>query len=49
MKVMLATPPWRSTERWPPLGLLYLAGSVKRERGDDVVVEDAFCRNLSVD
>lgn len=49
MKVMLATPPWRTTERWPPLGLLYLAGSVKRERGDDVVVEDAFCHNLTAE
>ena len=47
MKVLLATPPWKSTELWPPLGLLYLAGSLKRSRGDEVVVVDAFCENLT--
>jgi anaerobic magnesium-protoporphyrin IX monomethyl ester cyclase len=49
MKVMLTTPPWKTTEKWPPLGLLYLAGSVKKERGDDVVVVDAFCHNMTVE
>ncbi|MDW5563098.1 MAG: radical SAM protein [Methanomassiliicoccus sp.] len=49
MKVMLTTPPWKTTEKWPPLGLLYLAGSVRKERGDEVVVVDAFCHNLTVE
>jgi anaerobic magnesium-protoporphyrin IX monomethyl ester cyclase len=49
MKVMLTTPPWSTTEKWPPLGLLYLAGSVKKARGDQVVVVDAFCHNLTVE
>ena len=49
MKLMLTTPPWRTTEKWPPLGLLYLAGSVKKERGDEVVVVDAFCHNLTIE
>ncbi|MBI0583470.1 MAG: radical SAM protein [Methanomassiliicoccus sp.] len=49
MKVLLATPPWKTTEMWPPLGLLYLAGSIKKERGDEVVVVDAFCHNLTIE
>jgi radical SAM superfamily enzyme YgiQ (UPF0313 family) len=49
MKVMLTTPPWKTTEKWPPLGLLYIAGSVKKERGDEVVVVDAFCHNMTVE
>ncbi len=47
MKVMLSTPPWKTTEMWPPLGLLYLAGSVRQTRDDDVVVVDAFCQNYT--
>ena len=48
MKIFLSTPPGRTTERWPPLGLLYIAASVKQQRGQDVVVvEDAFCKNWS--
>lgn len=49
MKIMLTTPPWKTTEKWPPLGLLYLAGSLKKERGDEVVVVDAFCHNMTVE
>lgn len=47
MKVLLTSPPGQTTERWPPLGLLYLASSIKQHRGDEVVVLDAFCMNLS--
>ena len=49
MKVMLSTPPWRTTELWPPLGLLYLAGAVRQNRDDEVVVVDAFCQNYAAD
>ncbi len=34
---------------WPPLGLLYIAGSIKKGRKDDVKIIDAFCRNLTKD
>ena len=47
MKVMLSTPPGTTTEMWPPLGLLYLAGSIRQKREDEVVVVDAFCHNLT--
>lgn len=46
MKVMLLTPPGKTTELWPPLGLLYIAANLKKLRKDDVIVVDAFCRNL---
>jgi anaerobic magnesium-protoporphyrin IX monomethyl ester cyclase len=49
MKILLATPPWKTTEMWPPLGLLYIAGSIKKVRGDEVVIVDAFCRNMTKD
>lgn len=49
MKVMISTPPWKTTELWPPLGLLYLAGSVRQKTNHDVVVLDAFCRNYTPD
>ncbi len=49
MKVVLATPPARTTERWPPLGLLYIASSLRARRDDEVRVIDAFCAGLSVD
>ena len=48
MKVVLSTPPGRTTERWPPLGLLYLASSVRAGRSDTIRVIDAFCENLSI-
>jgi radical SAM superfamily enzyme YgiQ (UPF0313 family) len=47
MKVLLSTPPGKTTELWPPLGLLYIASSVKAKRGDEVKVIDAFCENLT--
>jgi anaerobic magnesium-protoporphyrin IX monomethyl ester cyclase len=47
MRILLSTPPWKTTELWPPLGLLYIAGAVKRAREDEVVVVDAFCENLA--
>lgn len=46
MKVMLLTPPGKTTERWPPLGLLYVAANIKKLRKDSVKVVDAFCLNL---
>jgi len=47
MKVLLSTPPGKTTELWPPLGLLYIASSMKAKRGDEVKVIDAFCENLT--
>jgi len=47
MKVLFSTPPGNTAEKWPPLGLLYLAASLKRHRSDDVKVVDAFCMNLT--
>jgi anaerobic magnesium-protoporphyrin IX monomethyl ester cyclase len=47
MKVVLSTPPGQTTERWPPLGLLYIASSCLKTRSDDIRVIDAFCENLS--
>ena len=49
MKVLLSTPPGKTTELWPPLGLLYIASSLRARRREDVQVLDAFCRNLSGD
>ncbi|HIH00566.1 TPA: radical SAM protein [Thermoplasmata archaeon] len=48
MKVVLSTPPGRTTERWPPLGLLYIASSCRKTRDDEIRVIDAFCENLSI-
>lgn len=47
MKVVLSTPPGKTTELWPPLGLLYIASSMREQRSDDVRVIDAFCENLT--
>ena len=47
MKVLLSTPPGNTTERWPPLGLLYIASSLRQIRSDDIRVVDAFCENLT--
>ncbi|UCE92231.1 MAG: radical SAM protein [Methanobacteriota archaeon] len=47
MKVVLSTPPGKTTERWPPLGLLYIASSCLKARSDEMRVLDAFCENLS--
>ncbi len=47
MKVVLSTPPGKTTELWPPLGLLYIASSSAAKRRDDVKVIDAFCENLT--
>jgi radical SAM superfamily enzyme YgiQ (UPF0313 family) len=47
MKVLLSTPPGKTTELWPPLGLLYIASSVKAKRRDEIKVIDAFCENLT--
>lgn len=46
MKVVLSTPPGQTTERWPPLGLLYIASNVRAHRSDRVQVIDAFCEGL---
>ena len=45
----MCTPPGKTTEKWPPLGLLYIAGSIKQKRKDEVEVVDAFCLNLTKD
>jgi anaerobic magnesium-protoporphyrin IX monomethyl ester cyclase len=44
---MLCTPPGKTTELWPPLGLLYIASNLKKRRGDEVEIVDAFCLNLT--
>lgn len=49
MKILLSTPPGKTTELWPPLGLLYLASSLRARGRQDVQVLDAFCHNLSGD
>jgi anaerobic magnesium-protoporphyrin IX monomethyl ester cyclase len=49
IRVLLSTPPGRTTELWPPLGLLYIASSCAAKRDDEVKVIDAFCENLSED
>lgn len=50
MKVFLSTPPGRTMEKWPPLGLLYLSASIRSHRpGDEVVIVDAFCRDMSAE
>ncbi len=47
MKVLLSTPPGKTTELWPPLGLLYIASSLRARGRTNVKVLDAFCRNLN--
>jgi radical SAM superfamily enzyme YgiQ (UPF0313 family) len=49
MKVLLTSPPGTTTEKWPPLGLLYIASTLRTIREDVVEVVDAFCENLSID
>ena len=49
MKIMITTPPAKTTELWPPLGLLYIAANLKKHRNDDIKVVDAFCLNLDGD
>ncbi len=49
MKILLSTPPGHTTELWPPLGLLYIASSLRARGRTDVQVLDAFCRNLGAD
>jgi len=49
MKVILSTPPGKTTELWPPLGLLYIASSVRAKRKDEIKVIDSFCENLTPD
>lgn len=49
MKIMLTTPPWKTDELWPPLGLLYIAANLRKHRNDEVKVVDAFCLNLDGD
>jgi len=49
MRVLLSTPPGKTTELWPPLGLLYIASSCMAKRNDEVKVIDAFCENLTED
>ncbi len=49
MKIMISTPPAKTTELWPPLGLLYIAANLKKHRNDHIKVVDAFCLNLDGD
>lgn len=49
MKVFLSTPPGRTGEKWPPLGLLSLSASIRHDRPQhQVVVVDAFCRDMGI-
>jgi anaerobic magnesium-protoporphyrin IX monomethyl ester cyclase len=43
----LSTPPGKTLEKWPPLGLLYIASNIRENRSDEVIVLDAFCEGLS--
>lgn len=47
MNVLFSTPPGNTTEKWPPLGLLYLATNLIMQRNDQVKVIDAFCMDLN--
>ncbi len=47
MKVIISTPPGKTTELWPPLGLMYIASATRKVRPDDIRIIDAFCENLS--
>ena len=49
VKVLLTTPPGKTTEKWPPLGLLYIASNLRARRRDELIVLDAFCENLSIE
>jgi anaerobic magnesium-protoporphyrin IX monomethyl ester cyclase len=49
MKIVLTTPPWKTAELWPPLGLLYIAANIKKYRNDDIRIVDAFCLNMDGD
>jgi len=49
MKVVLATPPGKTTELWPPLGLMYIASSMRKAGRSDVRIVDAFCENLTAE
>lgn len=49
MKTLLSTPPGKTTELWPPLGLMYIASSLRRAGEDDVKIIDAFCENLTTE
>ena len=49
MRILLSTPPGKTTELWPPLGLLYIASALRARGRNDVQVLDAFCRNLSAE
>jgi anaerobic magnesium-protoporphyrin IX monomethyl ester cyclase len=49
MKILLSTPPGKTTELWPPLGLLYIASSLRSRGRRNIQVLDAFCRNLTAD
>ncbi len=49
MKILLSTPPGKTSELWPPLGLLYIASSLRARGREDVQVLDAFCHNLDGD
>jgi len=46
VKVLLSTTPGRTSEKWPPLGLLYIAASLRELRNDLVTVLDAFCLDM---
>ena len=47
MKVLLSTPPGETNQRWPPLGLLYIAASVRARSNDRIEVVDAHCENFN--
>ena len=49
MKVLISTPPGKTSELWPPLGLMYIASATRMVRKDDVRIIDAFCENLSTE
>jgi len=49
MKILLSTPPGKTSELWPPLGLMYIASAMRRSGRPDVHIIDAFCENLTTE
>ncbi|MEM4262711.1 MAG: radical SAM protein [Thermoplasmata archaeon] len=47
MRTLLSTPPGNTMERWPPLGLLYIASNTRSHSNHEVKIIDAFCENLT--
>lgn len=47
VKIVLATDPGKTTDRLPPLGILYVASYLRTVRDDDVKIIDAYATGMS--